>query len=360
MQPFTSPFIENNNAKTLKPWLPKRVLITPDAYKENFAQQMLQRIQSFNIPVEILKSNRLTGVKAATEKETYKLAKNTLAIVNAPPSAFKLRPIPPSADFQFHLAEGCPAHCQYCYLAGSLQGAPVVRVFANLRSILENTAHYRIKGKVTSFEASCYTDPLSIEHLTGSLEETIRFFGEQENVHLRFVTKFTSIDKLLAIQHNGHTRWRISLNAAPVSSRLEGGTASLTARMQALRKLALPYNKGGGNYKIGVVLAPIMAFEGWKEAYIEMLEQLQQQIDFPADLTFELITHRFTPVSKEVLQGWYPNTGVDMDESRRAMKRNKFGGIKFIYTPVMMQEMKQFFYSKINKRFPSATILYWT
>lgn len=351
---------EINQTKTLKPWLPKRVIVTPDAYKESFARQMLQRIESFNIPVEVLKNNRITGIKGATEKETYKLAKNTVAIVNAPPSAFKLRPIPPSADFQFHLAEGCPAHCQYCYLAGSLQGAPLVRVFANLQAILENTTRYHIAGKTTSFEASCYTDPLSIEHLTGSLEETIRFFGAQQNVHLRFVTKFDAVNKLLHIPHNGNTRWRISLNAAPVSARLEGGTASLPARMQALRRLALPKHEGGGAYPIGVVLAPIMAFEGWREAYTTMLTQLQQQLDFSADLTFELITHRFTPGSKEVLLSWYPNTGVDMDEAKRAVKYNKFGGSKFIYTPAVMQEMKQFFYKEINDRFPSAKILYWT
>jgi hypothetical protein len=32
----------------------------------------------------------------------------------------RLQPIPPSADWRLDLAEGCPAHCQYCYLAGSL------------------------------------------------------------------------------------------------------------------------------------------------------------------------------------------------------------------------------------------------
>ncbi len=55
-----------------------------------------------------------------TEPENYKIAKNTLAIVNAPPSAFNLRASLPSADWQFHLAGGCPAHSQYGYLAESL------------------------------------------------------------------------------------------------------------------------------------------------------------------------------------------------------------------------------------------------
>jgi hypothetical protein len=37
-------------------------------------------------------------------------AKSTLAIVISPPSKRKLQPIPPSADWRFDLAEGCPAH----------------------------------------------------------------------------------------------------------------------------------------------------------------------------------------------------------------------------------------------------------
>lgn len=351
---------EFTSLKSPKLWMPKRVVFTPEALEEPFGQKILNRAKKYDLPIEVMKNNRLTGLRGETEKETYKIAKNTLAIVNAPPSAFKLRPIPPSADFQFHLAEGCPAHCQYCYLAGSLQGPPAIRVFANLPLILQNTLNYQLANKVTSFEASCYTDPLSIEHLTGSLAETIEFFAKRVDSHLRFVTKFDSVDPLLNINHRGHTRWRISLNAAPVSKRLEGGTASLGARIEALRKLALPREQGGGNYPIGVVLAPIMAIENWQQHYTQLLDQLQSRLNFDANLTFELITHRFTPGSKEVLTGWYPNTSLEMDETQRAVKRNKFGGTKFVYTPTVMTQMKQFFYREIKERFPKAEILYWT
>jgi spore photoproduct lyase len=312
------------------------------------------------LPIEELKNNRLTGLRGETERETYKLAKSTLAIVNAPPSAFKLRPIPPSADFQFHLAEGCPAHCQYCYLAGSLQGPPAIRVFANLPLILKNTLNYRIAEKTTSFEASCYTDPLSIEHLTGSLEESIKFFAQHSDRHLRFVSKFDAVEPLLNIDHNGRSRWRVSLNSTLVSKRLEGGTASITSRIAALRKLALPRQRGGGGYPVGVVLAPIMPVPNWEEEYSLLLDEIRQNLDFPVDLTFELITHRFTPGSKEVLLEWYPNTSLEMDEQSRSMKRNKFGGTKYVYVKEMMSRMKAFFYNQIGTGFPEAEILYWT
>lgn len=247
--------------KIFKPWMPRRVMFTPDALEEAYGKEIYDRIQALNIPVEILKSNRLTNLRGKDERETYRLAKTTLAVVKAPPSQFKLQPIPPSADWQFHLAQGCPAHCHYCYLAGSLSGPPVIRVYANLPEILDNLEAYIDPNKFTTFEASCYTDPLSIEHLTGGLQKTIRFFGELEHVQLRFVTKFTAVKPLLSLPHNSRTRARISINAPEVAKRLEGGVPNIRQRIAALHKLAQSRDEGGGEYPVGVVLAPIIAIE---------------------------------------------------------------------------------------------------
>jgi spore photoproduct lyase len=174
----------NTTKRSSKLWMPKEVLITPAAMDEPWGRHIIDRVTALGIPVQELKQNRITGLRGEDERETYRKAKSALAIVTAPASALKLQPIPPSADYQFHLAEGCPAHCQYCYLAGSLQGPPVIRTFANLPAILNNLPNYRKAGQVTTYEASCYTDPLGIEHLTGSLAETIRFFGEQEGMNI--------------------------------------------------------------------------------------------------------------------------------------------------------------------------------
>jgi spore photoproduct lyase len=336
------------------------VLFTPAALDEPWGQEILKRAQALNLPIEALPRNRVTGLRGETERETYSIAKRTLAVVTAPPSQFKLSPIPPSADWQFHLAEGCPAHCQYCYLASSLQGPPVIRVFANLPQILANLAGYERSGQPTSFEVSCYTDPLGIEHLTGSLAECIRYFGTRTDGYLRWVSKFDNVETLLDLPHNGHTRCRVSVNAALVSRQLEGGTASVADRLQALRRLALPRAQGGGNYPVGLVIAPIMAIEDWQTHYTQLLDDISTVLDFDCDLTIELISHRFTPGSKTVLNQWYPNSKLDMDETNRSVKRNKFGGIKYVYDTSTMKELRQFFEQEIARRFPKAEILYWT
>uniref|UniRef100_B8HP31 Spore photoproduct lyase n=1 Tax=Cyanothece sp. (strain PCC 7425 / ATCC 29141) TaxID=395961 RepID=B8HP31_CYAP4 len=342
-----------------KLWFPDRVLFTPAALAEPWGQQILDRVQSFNLPITELKSDRLTGLRGDDQRQTYRLAKRTLAVVTAPPNQFKLSPIPPSADWQFHLAQGCPAHCQYCYLAGSLQGPPVIRTYANLPQILANLISYR-RSPTTSYEVSCYTDPLAIEHLTGSLAECIRFFGQGETGLLRWVSKFAAIESLLDLPHHGHTRCRMSVNATPISRQLEGGTAAVQARLQALRRLALPVDQGGGSYPIGLVIAPIMPIPDWQEHYRNLFDAIATRLDFDCDLTFELITHRFTPGSKEVLSTWYPGSSLEMDEAQRSLKRNKFGGIKYVYDRDTMQSLKRFFYQELKHRFPQARILYWT
>ena len=343
-----------------KPWRPERVMFTRAALDEPFGQSILERVEALGLPVEKLAGNRLVNLKGKDERDTYRRSKRTMGVVVAPPGALKLQPIPPSADWQFHLAEGCPAHCQYCYLAGSLTGPPAVRVFANLPAILENSRNYERPDAPQSFEVSCYTDPLGIEHLTGSLAECIRHFGTRPGAQLRWVSKFDRVDPLIGLPHHGQTRCRASINAEVLSKTLDHGTPAVADRLAALRKLALPPERGGGGYPVGLVVAPIMPVAGWEDHYGRMFDAVAAALDFPCDLTFELITHRFTPGSKQVLREWYPGSQLDMDEATRVQKRNKFGGIKFVYPKDIMGAMKRFFADQVAAKFPRAELLYWT
>ena len=357
-------------------WMPQRAIFTRDSLEHEHGNRILERVEKLGIPVEKLKANAVRGLNQEDVRKTYAASKRTLIVKTSPPSYLKLQPIPPSADWQFHLAEGCPAHCQYCYLAGSLSGPPVVKVYANMEEILGNLPQYEVMARTvakprgfapgvsptaergredsTSFEVSCYTDPLGIEHLTGSLAESIRYFGARERGFLRSVSKFDAVDDLLDLPHNGQTRFRASVNAEPVSSKLEGGTANVPARLNALRKLAV------AGYPIGLVIAPIMPMDDWQAHYTKLLDEATATLNIDCDLTFELITHRFTPGSKDVLLQWYPNTSLDLDEANREVKRNKFGGQKFVYPRETMKELRAWFAHEIGERFPNGKILYWT
>jgi spore photoproduct lyase len=352
-------------------WTPARVLVTRSASETPHGADIIARCEAAGVgDIRVLTGDRLPPLGAENERAAYALAKRTLAVVVAPPSKRRLQPIPPSADWRINLAEGCPGHCQYCYLAGSLSGPPITRVYANLPDILAemdgNVGHGTVTsasleraGEGTTFEASCYTDPLALEHLTGSLSTTITHVGTHAwpaPVGLRFTTKYDNVAPLLGLAHGGRTRVRISVNAEEIANRFEGGTARLPQRIASLRALA----KVG--YRVGLTIAPIMPIPGWRDGYGSLLRDVADAVaDIPdVDLTVECITHRFTAGSKDVLQGWYPRTKLDMDEATRSRKFGKYGSAKYVYPKATMTELRTWFEAKLAETLPAARTLYWT
>ena len=323
---------------------------------------MVERAAALGAQVVRLDADRLTGLP-----DTYRDAKTTLAIVTASPSRRRLQPIPPSADWRFDLAEGCPAHCSYCYLAGSLAGPPIIRAYANLPEILAELPAAVGQGRVTSisaeraaegttFECSCYTDPLSLEHLTGHLAACITRFGAWDApVQLRFTTKFDAVGPLLGLAHNRRTRIRFSVNALG-AERHEGGASRMPERLAALRAVA------DAGYPVGLTVAPILRLPDWADAYDRLFRDVAAALDGVAglDLTAELITHRFTPKSKAVLAGWYPGSALEMDEAQRSRKTTKFGSLKYVFPKDEMTEMRATLERSLATRLPMARLLYWT
>ncbi len=345
-----------------RPWIPRRVLATPSALASSAGAAMVERAAALGSEIVRLGADRLTGLPDA-----YRDAKTTMAVVTASTSRRRLQPIPPSADWRFDLAEGCPAHCTYCYLAGSLAGPPIIRVYANLPEILAELPAAVGQGRVTSvsadrahegttFECSCYTDPLSIEHLTGSLAACIAHFGAWDApVQLRFTTKFDAVAPLLGLTHNRRTRIRFSVNAA-AAERHEGGAPRMPARLAALRAVA------EAGYPVGLTVAPILRVPDWAEAYDRLFANVATAVaGVPGlDLTAELITHRFTPKSKDVLTSWYPGSPLEMDEARRSRKMTKFGSVKWVFPKEQMTEMRGVLEAALARRLPMARLLYWT
>jgi len=341
----------------MRPFIPDVAYFEPQALDYPIGQEIYDRLQKMRVPIQYTTShNRITNLPGDTELQKYRNAKRTLVV--GVRKTLKFDTSKPSAEYAIPIATGCIGHCHYCYLQTTLGNKPYVRVYVNIPEILQQAAEYiqERAPEVTRFEAACTSDPLSIEHLTGNLRRLIEFMGQQEYGRLRFVTKFDGVDSLLDAHHNGHTRFRFSINADYVIRNFEPSTAPLAERVAAARKVAM------AGYPLGFIIAPIYRFDGWEEQYVQLLEYLAAEIPQApnSDVTFELIQHRFTKPAKKIIEKRYPKTKLELDEAKRKYKWGRYGIGKYVYQDEEQKEITTLFEHSIPKLLPQAHIEYFT
>jgi len=338
-------------------FVPELVYFEPAALDYPKGRRILDWVKARGLPYQLTTShNRITNLPGETELEQYKIAKRTLVVGIR--KTLKFDTSKPSAEYALPIATGCMGHCHYCYLQTTLGAKPYIRVYVNTDDILDAASRYieERAPEITRFEAACTSDPLGLEHLTGSLAETIAFMAEQPHGRLRFVTKFHHVDPLLTLRHNGHTRIRFSVNADYVIRNFEPATSRFRERIEAAGKI------GRAGYPLGFIIAPIIAYEGWQDGYGELLTRLAEALPAEAanDLTFELIQHRFTKTAKTVIEKRYPKTKLEMDEAKRKKKWGRWGQHKYVYPDEQAEALREFITERIFEHFPEAKLEYFT
>jgi spore photoproduct lyase len=333
-------------------YLPQQAYIDPKSLKYEEGRKLKAYLEEHKVP--IIESKQV-DIDYHSPSANYMKAKNTILVTTT--GQKKLAPCKPSADFQFALSSSCPGNCEYCYLQTTQGEKPVIKIFVNVDDIL-NVIQTHIdsrKPEITFFEAASITDPVGLEHLTGGLRKCIDFFGKSEFGRLRLVTKFSNVDSFLDAEHNGHTKFRFSINARYVIRNFEHNTASFEERIEASKKIA------EAGYPIGFIIAPIMIFEGWKEEYKELIERLKTALEgYSEEISFELIQHRFTSTAKELILSRFENTKLDMEEENRDLKWGPYGKFKYVYKKAQSQEIKEYITELLKDNFPNSFVEYFT
>jgi spore photoproduct lyase len=337
-------------------FIPKRAFFEPKALEYPIGQKVYEQLQEMKVPIILTGShNRITGIPGDTPQEAYQEAKNTLVVGIR--KSLDFAGCKPSAHYQLPLTTSCSSMCEYCYLATTLGKKPYLRVYVNVNEVLGQASRYiRARApEITWFEGAATSDPIPTEYLTGLLYNTIEFFGRQPFGRFRFVTKHDRVDSLLTAKHNGHTRFRFSINAASIIDQYEHKTPTLIQRVEAAAKVA---EKG---YPVGFIIAPIFYYPGWEEAYLQLLQELDKQLPKKdrSDITFELIAHRFTKRAKNNILEIFPETKLPMKEEERKFKYGQFGYGKYVYQKETMDEMKNDMHKGIHTYFPHAAIEYF-
>jgi spore photoproduct lyase len=340
---------------------PTRVYFEPNALEYPLGRNLVERFQTRGISViQTPSHNRVTGIPGKNPSQAYREAKRTLVL--GVRRSEKFQTCKPSAHYQLPLVTSCPGMCEYCYLATTLGKKPYIRAYVNIAEILGIASRYiqeRIP-ELTFFEGAATSDPLPVERYTGALRETIEFFGREVYGRFRFVTKFTDVDSLLSARHEGHTRFRFSLNCEDVVNKFEHLTPSPQNRIEAAGKVL----KAG--YPLGFIIAPIIRFPNWKESYRRLLEKTAEEVIRIApegwsseQLTLEFISHRYTLKAKTNILEVFPNTLLPMAEGERKFKYGQFGYGKYVYPPGEMEELKEFFQEQVKTYFPLANVEYF-
>ncbi|HBE77320.1 MAG TPA: spore photoproduct lyase [Firmicutes bacterium] len=339
----------------MKLFQPKRVFFETAALDYPLGNEILNRLAGTEAEIQMLNStNRVTGIPGKGPQQSFLEGKQTLVV--GVKKNIHFDSCKPSADFEFSFASGCPGKCQYCYLQTHMGKKPYIKVYVNIDEIFAKIKEVAsANSDITVFEAASASDPLSVEHITGALAKSIEFFGTLENARMRTVTKFTNVESLLQLKHLGHTRFRFSLNSAEIIHKFEHNTASLQERIQAANKIA------AAGYPLGFIIAPLFIYPGYEEGYADLFRQLSQSLkNIPADMTFELISHRFTGSAKKIISERFPGSALDLDETSRRRKYGKYGLVKYVYPEMAYVRLKENIISLLGRFFPASPIEYFT
>lgn len=333
--------------------IPEVIYFDPKSLDYSSGLKIKKFAEEHNIPYSISKH---VDINSTSIQEKYAHSKKTIYVtVNRQK---KLAPCKPSADYQFHISKSCPGHCEYCYLQTTQGEKPFIYLYVNIDEILSvvNSYIFDKSPSITYFESGSLTDPVAYDYLTNNLSKCIEFFGSSNFGRLRVITKYNIIDNFLSLYHNGHTKFRFSINTDYVIRSFEHNTSSYEERLEAIQKMA------SAGYPIGFIIAPIIIYENWSKDYESLLFDLSNKLDkySSSHVTFELIQHRFTKVAKSLILERFPNTKLDLNEDNRQLKWGPYGKFKYVYKKDESQYIKDSFTQWIQKYFPGSEIEYFT
>ncbi len=332
-------------------FMPKRIIFEEHALNYDLGNSIFEEFKEKNIEILFSKNGRIAGIPGKNPSEMYFEGKNTLVV--GVRKNLNFATCKPSAHYQLPIVSGCMGMCEYCYLNTQMGKKPYVKIYVNIDEILQRAQEYidERKPEITIFEGAATSDPVPVEYYSRTLKNSIEFFGKNEFGKFRFVTKFTDIDTILGLSHNGNTTIRFSINTERIINAYEHKTTALIERITAAKRLYID------GYKIGFIIAPVFLYEGWEEEYESLIYLIASK--FPkGNITFEVISHRFTKRAKENIINIFNKTTLPMKEEKRKFKFGQFGYGKYIYTDEQMKFMKIFFKTKISQYFGEKSINY--
>lgn len=249
-------------------------------------------------------------------------------------------------------SSGCSAMCLYCYLVCNYNKCAYLRLFANREQMLDKLMTFSRKSAAPlTYEIGSNSDLILENTITDNLPWVIEEFARQGRGKLTFPTKFEMVDSLLGLDHKGKTIFRMSVNPEEIIGKIELGTSHLNNRIEAMNKMA------EADYPVGLLIAPVIMIDEWKEKYKELLDTLEAKLSekVKEKMFIEVIFMTYSYIHRAINNEAFPHA-PELYSKEYMIGR---GRGKYWYRQNIRDDGEEFLREEITKRFPNNEIMYF-
>lgn len=250
-----------------------------------------------------------------------------------------------------YTSSGCTAMCMYCYLVCNYNKCAYLRLFVNREEMLNKIIRTAEQSQQDlTFEIGSNSDLILENTITDNLIWTIENFANSKRGKLTFPTKFNMVDDILGLKHNKKIVIRMSINPEEIINKVEFGTSRLDRRIEALNKLA------DADYPIGILIAPVILVENWKNLYSDLIKYLYNNLSIKVkkEVFFEIIFMTYSYIHNAINKEAFPHA-IDLFDKNLMTGRGKG---KYMYKEYIRKEGATFLREELQHYFKNNTIMY--
>lgn len=327
---------------------PHEIFYEKEIENYELGKKLLEKYE--DVPKKVIDNhNNIEEMRKKENKEFLKMKTNLIIGVR---KTHKYQENHKVSDFLVpYTSSGCTASCMYCYLVCNYNKCAYLRLFVNREKMLEKIIKTAEKSdKDLTFEIGSNSDLVLENTITNNLVWTIENFKDSKKGKLTFPTKFDMVEPLLDLDHKGKIIARVSVNPEEIINNVEFGTSRLDGRINAINKL-----KEAG-YEVGILIAPVIFVENWKEEYLELIKTLESRLSTKVkkDVFFEIIFMTYSYVHTKINEEAFPKA-INLYDKELMIGR---GRGKYCYKTKLREEGERFFIENMKKYFPNNEILY--
>jgi len=331
-------------------FIPQKIYYEQEIQNYELGKELLEKYK--DVPKTIIDNHN--NIEEMRKKENSEFPKMKRNLIIGTRKTHKYVPNYKVSNFLVpYTSSGCTAMCMYCYLVCNYNKCAYLRLFVNREQMLNKiikTANNAEEDYV--FEIGSNSDLILENTITNNLVWTIENFKNSKKGKLTFPTKFDMVDPILNIEHQGKVIIRMSINPEEIINKFEFGTSILKQRIEAINKLV------EANYKVGILVAPIILTDNWKTLYEGLFKQITELLTEKAKkkVFFEFIFMTYSYIHKAINSEAFPNS-MDLYNKEIMTVRGKG---KYTYNQFVRQEGEAFFRDLMGKYFPNNEIIYFS